>query len=176
GKRVVVVGGGTSAVQLFTEIADVAADMTWVTRTPPRFRDGPFNREAGRAAVAMVEQAVREGRPPESVVRVTGLPLSEKEQRARERGVLVRSPMFERITPDGVAWADGTHKRVDVILWATGFRAAIDHLAPLGLRESGGGIRMVGTRAAAEPRLHLVGYGPSASTIGASGAGRTAVR
>src|SRR5699024_8594482 len=77
---------------------------------------------------------------------------------------------------DGVAWADGTHKRVDVILWATGFRAAIDHLAPLGLRESGGGIRMVGTRAAAEPRLHLVGYGPSASTIGANRAGRTAVR
>src|SRR5699024_4342179 len=70
GKRVVVVGGGTSAVQLFTEIADVAANMTWVTRTPPRFRDGPFTREAGRAAVAMVERAVREGRPPDSVVHV----------------------------------------------------------------------------------------------------------
>src|SRR5699024_1082094 len=176
GKRVVVVGGGTSAVQLFTEIADVAADMTWVTRTPPRFRDGPFTREAGRAAVAMVEQAVREGRPPEGVVRVTGVPVSEKEERARQRGVLVRSPMFERITPDGVAWSDGTRKKADVILWATGFRPAIDHLAPLGLRESGGGIRLAGTRAATEPRLHLVGYGPSASTIGANRAGRTAAR
>lgn len=176
GDRVVVVGGGTSAVQLFTEIADVAAEMTWVTRTPPRFRDGPFTREAGRAAVAMVQRAVREGRPPESVVRVTGLPLSEKEERARQRGVLVRQPMFERIVPDGVVWPDGTHKPADVILWATGFRAAIDHLAPLGLREVGGGVRMAGTRAAAEPRLHLVGYGPSASTVGANRAGRTAVR
>src|SRR5699024_761861 len=174
GKRVVVVGGGTSAVQLFTEIADVAADMTWVTRTPPRFRDGPFTREAGRAAVAMVEQAVREGRPPDSVVHVTGLPLSEKAERARRRGVLVRQPMFERVVPDGIVWPDGSHKQVDVILWATGFRAAIDHLAPLDVRERGGGIRMAGTRAVVEPRLHLVGYGPSASTVGANRAGRAA--
>jgi hypothetical protein len=35
---------------------------------------------------------------------------------------------------------------------------------------------MVGTRVAAEPRLHLIGYGPSASTIGANRAGRAAVR
>lgn len=176
GKRVIVVGGGTSAVQLFTEIAEVAAEMTWVTRRRPEFRMGPFTRDDGRAAVAMVEEAVRAGRPPESVVRVTGLPLSEEVERARERGLLVRHPMFERIVPDGAVWPDGTEKSADVILWATGFRAAIDHLAPLGLREPGGGIRMAGTQAAAEPRLHLVGYGPSASTIGATRAGRTAAR
>jgi hypothetical protein len=34
---------------------------------------------------------------------------------------------------------------------------------------------MDGTRVVAEPRLHLVGYGPSASTIGANRAGRGAV-
>jgi pyruvate/2-oxoglutarate dehydrogenase complex dihydrolipoamide dehydrogenase (E3) component len=87
--------------------------------------------------------------------------------------------MFDRITHDGVEWNDGPHRRhlaADVILWATGFRAAIDHLAPLKLREPGGGIRIDGTRAVADPRLHLVGYGPSASTIGANRAGRTAVR
>ncbi|MER2225017.1 MAG: pyridine nucleotide-disulfide oxidoreductase, partial [Rhodococcus sp. (in: high G+C Gram-positive bacteria)] len=55
-------------------------------------------------------------------------------------------------------------------------RAALDHLAPLGLRERGGGIRMDGTRVVAEPRVHLVGYGPSASTVGATRAGRSAVR
>ncbi|NUP34882.1 MAG: pyridine nucleotide-disulfide oxidoreductase, partial [Streptomycetaceae bacterium] len=63
----------------------------------------------------------------------------------------------------------------DVILWATGFRAAVEHLAPLRLREPGGGIRVEGTRAVADPRIHLVGYGPSASTIGANRAGRAAV-
>lgn len=176
GKRVIVVGGGTSAVQLFTEIAAVAADITWVTRRPPEFHEGTFTREDGRAAVAKVEEAVRAGRPPESVVRVTGLPLSEEAERARVQGKLVRHPMFDRITPQGVVWSDGTEKPTDVIVWATGFRAAIDHLAPLGLREPGGGVRMAGTQAAAEPRLHLVGYGPSASTIGATRAGRTAAR
>jgi pyruvate/2-oxoglutarate dehydrogenase complex dihydrolipoamide dehydrogenase (E3) component len=64
----------------------------------------------------------------------------------------------------------------DVILWATGFRPAVDHLAPLRLREPGGGIRLEGTRVAADPRVHLVGYGPSASTVGANRAGRAAVR
>ena len=34
---------------------------------------------------------------------------------------------------------------------------------------------MDGTRAVAEPRLHLLGYGPSASTIGANRASRRAV-
>ncbi|HEY0804732.1 MAG TPA: pyridine nucleotide-disulfide oxidoreductase, partial [Pseudonocardiaceae bacterium] len=64
----------------------------------------------------------------------------------------------------------------DVILWCTGWRASLDHLAPLRLREPGGGIRMDGTRVVAQPRLHLVGYGPSASTVGANRAGRQAVR
>jgi hypothetical protein len=52
----------------------------------------------------------------------------------------------------------------------------VDHLAPLRLREPGGGIRLDGTRAVRDPRVHLVGYGPSASTIGANRAGRAAVR
>jgi hypothetical protein len=34
---------------------------------------------------------------------------------------------------------------------------------------------MDGTQVAAEPRVHLVGYGPSSSTIGANRAGRAAV-
>ena len=84
--------------------------------------------------------------------------------------------MFDRITEDGVAWADGRAVRADAILWATGFRAAVAHLAPLRLRAPGGGIRMDGTSVTGEPRIHLVGYGPSASTIGANRAGQAAAR
>ncbi|MEU8545932.1 NAD(P)-binding domain-containing protein [Streptomyces roseoverticillatus] len=176
GQRVVVVGGGTSAVQHLLEIAEVAAATTWVTRRPPVFREGPINEEWGRAAVARVEERVRQGLPPQSVVSVTGLPMTEAMERARAAGVLVPRPVFDRVTPTGVAWADGSTVDADVILWATGFRAAVDHLAPLKLREPGGGIRLEGTRAARDPRVHLVGYGPSASTIGANRAGRAAVR
>ncbi|MEV4684583.1 NAD(P)-binding domain-containing protein [Streptomyces kurssanovii] len=176
GKRVIVVGGGASGTQHLMELAEVAAGTTWVTRRPPVFRDGPFDEDAGRAAVAMVEERVRRGLPPRSVVSVTGLPLTDAIRQARRTGVLDRLPMFQRITPSGVAWDDGRSVEADVILWATGFRAAIDHLAPLRLREPGGGIRVEGTRAVRDARVHLVGYGPSASTIGANRAGRAAVR
>ncbi|GAA3184920.1 MULTISPECIES: NAD(P)-binding domain-containing protein [Streptomyces] len=175
GRRVVVVGGGTSAVQQLLEIAPVAAATVWVTRRPPVFRDGPFGEAEGRAAVAAVERRVREGLPPRSVVSVTGLPMTEAMRRARADGVLRRLPMFERITEDEVVWADGSTFAADVLLYATGFRPSIGHLAPLRLREAGGGIRLAGTRAVRDPRVHLVGYGPSASTIGANRAGRAAV-
>ncbi|MBX7465038.1 NAD(P)/FAD-dependent oxidoreductase [Streptomyces sp. MAG02] len=176
GLRVIVVGGGASGTQHLMEIAEVAADTTWVTRRPPVFREGPFDEDAGREAVAMVEERVRLGLPPRSVVSVTGLPLNDAVRAARARGVLDRLPMFDRITEHGVAWNDGRSVEADVILWATGFRPVIDHLAPLRLREAGGGIRLEGTRAARDERVHLVGYGPSASTIGANRAGRSAVR
>ncbi|MBP2580588.1 novobiocin biosynthesis protein NovC [Streptomyces sp. PvR006] len=175
GKRVLVVGGGASGTQHLMEIADVAADTFWVTRREPVWREGPFGEMEGRAAVALVEERVRRGLPPKSVVSVTGLPLNDAIRAARARGILDRLPMFDRITPTGVAWDDGRTVDVDVILWATGFRAAIDHLTPLRLREPGGGIRVEGTRAARDERVHLVGYGPSASTIGANRAGRAAV-
>ncbi|AZM44776.1 pyridine nucleotide-disulfide oxidoreductase [Streptomyces sp. WAC 06738] len=176
GQRVVVVGGGASGTQHLLELAGTAAETAWVTRRPPVWRQGPFTEDWGRAVVARVDERVRAGLPPKSVVGETGLALTDEVRAARAAGVLVRRPMFERITPDGVAWADGTVFRADAILWATGFRAAVDHLAPLRLREPGGGIRMDGTRAARDPRIHLVGYGPSASTIGANRAGRAAVR
>ncbi|MDX2681963.1 NAD(P)-binding domain-containing protein [Streptomyces sp. NY05-11A] len=176
GLRVVVVGGGASGTQHLLEIAPYAADTTWVTRRAPVFREGPFDEGAGRAAVALVEERVRQGLPPKSVVSVTGLPLTDAIRQGLADGVLDRLPMFDRITPDGVAWDDGRRVDADVILWATGFRAAVEHLAPLRLREPGGGVRVEGTRAVADPRIHLVGYGPSASTIGANRAGRAAVR
>lgn len=176
GLRVIVVGGGASGTQHLMEIAPYAAGTTWVTRRPPVFREGPFTEEFGREAVALVEERVRQGLPPKSVVSVTGLPLNDAIRQALADGVLDRRPMFDRITPDGVEWSDGQRVDADVILWATGFRAAIDHLAPLRLREPGGGIRVEGTRAVADSRVHLVGYGPSASTIGANRAGRAAVR
>jgi cation diffusion facilitator CzcD-associated flavoprotein CzcO len=171
-----VVGGGISAIQLLDEISQVTTTL-WVTRREPQFSTGPFVIEAGRAAVAMVEQRVRAGLPPLSVVSVTGLPETPAIAAMRARGVLQRHPMFSEITETGVRWSDGREERADVILWCTGFRSSLDHLAPLDLREEGGGIRMGGrlaTQVLRDPRVHLVGYGPSASTIGANRAGAAA--
>ena len=176
GQHVVIVGGGISAIQLLDEISQVTT-TTWVTRRPPEFRTGPFDEAAGRAAVAMVEDRVRHGLPPNSVVSVTGLPVTPTIEAMRARGALHRLPMFSDIVEDGVRWPDGTVVRADVILWCTGFRSSLDHLAPLMLRTDDGGILMTGrlaTQVAKDPRVHLVGYGPSASTIGANRAGGAA--
>jgi len=176
GKHVIIVGAGISAIQLLDEISRVTT-TTWTTRRPPEFRTGPFDEAAGRAAVALVEDRVRRGLPPSSVVSVTGLPLTPAVEAMRARGVLNRHPMFSEITADGVRWDDGTTLHADVILWCTGFRSSLDHLAPLLLREPDGGIVMTGrlaTQVAKDPRIHLVGYGPSASTIGANRAGGAA--
>jgi thioredoxin reductase len=176
-KHVIIVGGGISAVQLLDEISRVTT-TTWVTRRPPEFRQGPFTIEDGRAAVAQVEERVRRGLPPNSVVSVTGIPITPAVESMQARGVLKRLPMFSEIVEDGVRWDDGTEQQADVILWCTGFRSSLDHLAPLMLREASGGITMTGrlaTQVAKDPRVHLVGYGPSASTIGANRAGGAAV-
>jgi len=145
-----------------------------VTRRPPVWRDADFTPEAGRAAVALVAERVRRGLPPASVVSVTGLALRAQEQDALARGVYQRQPVPARLTPTGIAWADGREQQADAVLWATGFRPDVAHLAPLRLRSPAGGIQLDGTTAVRDPRVQLVGYGPSASTIGANRAGRTA--
>lgn len=180
GKRVLVVGGGASAVQFLGVLAPIT-DTLWATRRVPIWRDDDFTSEAGAAAVALVEQRVAQGLPPQSVVSVTGLMLRPQEREAEQLGAYAdRRPMFQSIEADGVRWADGSFEQVDVILWATGFRPAIGHLGPLQLRSDAGGIQLDrngrGTTAVKDPRIQLVGYGPSASTIGGNRAGRTAAK
>jgi putative flavoprotein involved in K+ transport len=57
----------------------------------------------------------------------------------------------------------------DVVVWCTGFRPALSHLAPLRLRDTEGRVAVDGTTAAEEPRLHLLGYGgwtgPASATL-----------
>ena len=175
GRRVVIVGAGISAVQLLDEISRIT-DTLWVTRREVRWDAGDFDTAARIAAIAGVEARVQQGLPPGSVISVTGQHWTPWAEAARDRGALVRHPMFTAIEPDGVRMPDGSLEHADVILWATGFRADIRHLAPLGLRTAAGGIRVAHGRAIDEPRLFVIGYGPSQSTVGANRAGRDAVR
>jgi cation diffusion facilitator CzcD-associated flavoprotein CzcO len=175
GRRVAVVGGGISALQLLEEISRVAITH-WYTRREPVFREDGFEPEvAGRETIAKVVADVEAGRPTGSVVSYTGLPWTPYALAARQRGVLQRRPMFTAVEPYGVREADGSFTSVDAIVWATGFKAALAHLDPLGLRNDLGGIRMIGTQVADEPGVHLIGFGPSQSTVGANRAGRDAV-
>ena len=175
GRRVAVVGGGISAIQQLEEISRVASTF-WYTRRPPEFSDEPFMPETtGRRTIAKVIADTEAGHPIRSIVSYTGLFWTPYAQAAEARGALRRRPMFRAIVSDGVIEADGGLTAVDDIVWATGFRPALAHLDPLGLQNAEGGIAMRGTRVAAEPRVHLIGFGPSQSTVGANRAGRAAV-
>lgn len=176
GQSVVVVGGGLSAVQFLLQLAAAGARTTWVTRRPPDWTDRPFDPAWGRAVEESVRDRTRQGLPPLSVVAATGIPLIPEYRAGQEAGVLVSAGPMTALTPHGVVLATGRTVNADAILWATGFRHALDHLAPLKLREPGGGIRSDGVDVAADARVFLVGYGASASTLGATRAGRQAAR
>lgn len=177
GQSVVVVGGGTSAIGFLLELEGVAASLTWATRRPVDFRDeSELTIEGGVAAVAMQDAAARAGQALPSIVSGTGVPRTRRIAAGIERGVLVERPMFSRIEENGVRWPDGSFTRADAIIWATGFRPELRHLAPLKLREKSGGLTVASGASWQDSRIFLAGYGPQASTIGANRAGRIIAR
>ncbi|MFF9564932.1 NAD(P)-binding domain-containing protein [Leifsonia sp. NPDC014704] len=177
GQSVVVVGGGTSAIGFLLELEGVADALTWATRRPVDFRDeSELTIEGGVAAVAMQDAAARAGQALPSIVSGTGVPRTRRIAAGIERGVLTERPMFTRIEKDGVRWPDGSFTRADAIIWATGFRPELRHLAPLHLREKTGGLTVASGASWQDSRIFLAGYGPQASTIGANRAGRIIAR
>lgn len=177
GQRVAVVGGGNSAAQILAEVSQVA-ETVWCTTRPPRLLPDDVDGRALFAAATQRVQALREGHEHEGVGGLGDIVAVPSVRAARDRGVLQARPMFSRLTSQGVGWADGAEEQVDAIIWCTGFRPALGHLSGLHLRGDHGQIPTggpAGTRASAEPRLFLVGYGdwtgPASATL--LGVGRT---
>ena len=174
---VVVVGGGTSAIGFLLELEGIAKNLTLVSRRPIDFLpDGELTVESRRSSVEMQVEAARAGKALPSIVSGTGIPRTRRIQAGIERGLLTPRPMFSSIEPGGVRWSNGAFLHADVILWSTGFRPELRHLAPLKLREKEGGIVVAQGSSWKDPRIFFAGYGPQASTVGANRAGRTIAR
>ncbi|GAA3550630.1 hypothetical protein GCM10022197_01880 [Microlunatus spumicola] len=103
---------------------------------------------------------------------------------ARRRGELEALPVPDRFTPDGVAWDDPARDlRVDAVVWCTGFRPDLRHLAGLELtRREGRPVTdpALRSRSVDDPRLFFVGYGDwcgpaSATLIGVGASARATV-
>ncbi|WP_395108287.1 ArsO family NAD(P)H-dependent flavin-containing monooxygenase [Actinomadura sp. SCN-SB] len=183
GRRVVIVGGGNSAAQILADLSGLlGTHVTWVTRRPPRLLpdhvDGRalFDIATRRRAALLNGDGSGDG----GVAGLGDIVAVRPVRAARDRGVLKARPLFGHLTKTGVGWPDGAHLDCDVIIWCTGFRPALRHLAPLRLGDRQGHIPVAATRAIGEPRLHLVGYGDwtgpaSATLIGAGMNARDAV-
>ncbi|WP_346163699.1 ArsO family NAD(P)H-dependent flavin-containing monooxygenase [Streptomyces bangladeshensis] len=181
GRRVIVVGGGNAGARIAADLAH-DTELTWVTRRPPRFLPDDIDGRALFDVATARRRALDEGRTDTGGVASLGDIVAVPPVReARDRGLLRSTPMFTRLTPTGAEWADGTRAEADAIIWCTGFRPTLSHLAPLRLRDCHGRIAVEGTRAVGEPRLHLLGYGDwtgpaSATLIGVGRPAREAAR
>ena len=158
GKRVLIVGGGNSGAQILAEVSKVA-EVTWVTLHPPRFLpddvDGRYLFDQATARY----RAIQEGRTPPPSLGLADIVMVDTVREARDRGVLHAEPPFAWFTEHGIAWDDGRTREIDAVIWCTGFRPALAHLATLGVIDEKGRVEVKGTRSVAEPALWLVGYG-----------------
>lgn len=168
GRRVAIVGGGNSAAQILAEVSAVA-DTTWLTQRPPRFLPDDVDGRALFDLATARRRSLATGTTAAGVGGLGDIVMVEAVREARARGVLHAQPMFTHLTDTGFSWPDGTRQQVDTIIWCTGFRPALGHLAPLALRERDGRIATAETQALKESRLHLVGYGdwtgPASATL-----------
>ncbi|MFS8099353.1 ArsO family NAD(P)H-dependent flavin-containing monooxygenase [Lentzea alba] len=147
GQKVVVVGGGNSGAQIAADLVP-HTELTWMTRRPPRYMPDEIDGKA------LFDIATRHG----SVSGLGDIVAVPPVREARDNGLLVAAPMdFEALSG------------ADVVVWCTGFRPALSHLAPLRLRDVDGRVAVDGTTAVEEPRLHLLGYGgwtgPASATL-----------
>jgi putative flavoprotein involved in K+ transport len=187
GKRVVVVGGGNSGAQIVAELTEPGsgvARVTWATLEAPMFLpdeiDGRYLFEQATA----IYNARKEGRAPPPARSLGDIVMVAPVKAARERGVLVSVPMFRSITKKGVIWPDGNSSDEDAIIWATGYKPALDHLSPLGIVTPENRVDVAGaagTRSTLQPNLWLVGYGnwtgyASATLIGVGRSARATVQ
>ncbi|MFJ8406150.1 flavin-containing monooxygenase [Streptomyces microflavus] len=136
GQRVIVVGGGNSAIQIAAELGPLAG-TTLATRRPvawtpqrPLGRDlrwwlkhtrldtAPIRRLLAKVPVSMIDDGTYRA--------------------ALDRHGVDRRAMFSRFTTDGVLWTDGSKEDVDAVVFATGYRPVFGYLTGSGALDAAG--------------------------------------
>jgi putative flavoprotein involved in K+ transport len=127
-QRVVVIGGGNSAIQIAYELAQVS-NVSLATRNP----------------ISYTPQRIL-GKDIHFWLKVTGvdtLPYGRKfsmNTSVMDTGVYKKAilnnrpdskPMFARYTEEGVEWSDGCEEKVDSVIYATGYKPNVNYLSSL---------------------------------------------
>jgi cation diffusion facilitator CzcD-associated flavoprotein CzcO len=198
GERVLVVGPGSSGMEIADELANHGAAQVWLAvRTPPNIllRQGPGGIPGDLLGVAMMHMPTRVadafarlGRRAIGDLSAHGLPLPDEGVMSRLRrlgvapaivdaGVIdtIRArrieivPAVEAFHSAGVRLRDGTALEPDAVICATGYRPALDALVgELGVLDERGRPTANGETPAA-PGLRFVGYVPRPGGLGYAG-------
>ncbi|SDM20324.1 putative flavoprotein involved in K+ transport [Nonomuraea maritima] len=137
GQRIVVVGGGNSAVQIAYELAEVA-DVTIASRQPLQFFPQMVG---GKDAHYWHTTTGFDSLPPHWLARIaTGTLVMDTGDYAAAltEGRMNRRPMFSAFEGRDVVWADGTREPVDVVIYATGYLPNLNFLTSLGALDANG--------------------------------------
>lgn len=168
-KRVLVVGGGRSAVAGLLELERLGAHTVWSTLRDPEFERPPqlgLRRrrlrvgDLGLRRRQRLERMVERGKWLPSDASVRAIPLTRTVYEGQRRGVLASRGPLSRFEPDAVVLADGSREPIDAVVWATGGREATGHLTPLGLRDGGGSVKVRAGWSRRDPRVGFLTYGP----------------
>jgi len=157
GKRVAIVGEGNSGAQILAEVSKITGTI-WITQKEPRFLpDHIDGRYLFDAATQMYEDQKmgKQYKPPS----LGDIVMVDSVKDARARKVLKSKRPFEKFTDDSLLWVDGHEEKIDVVIYCTGFKASLKHLASLNVINEDGKAEAEGTKSKKVEGLWFVGYG-----------------
>lgn len=174
GRRVLVVGGGRTAVALLRLLEGRAAALAWSTRRVPAFRLAEAGAPGGfagalRPAFTPSWGLRRDERAPMRAPQRAWIPRTPEIDSAIARGLLRSRGALARFATGGATEAltahfvDGTAFDADLVVWATGSHASRRHLAPLHVRTHRDGTPAPPGWSRADARVAIVGDGPDAT-------------
>lgn len=135
GERVVVVGGGNSAVQIAVELAR-SARVTLATRSPLRWIG---QRPLGRDLHWWLTRTGLDAAPLGRWLNAAAPVVDDGAYRAAlAAGRPDHRPLFDRLDGDEVVWGGGEREPVDALILATGYRPHLPYLAGTGALDDEG--------------------------------------
>jgi cation diffusion facilitator CzcD-associated flavoprotein CzcO len=180
GRRVLIIGSGNTGAEIAIDLAEHGVTASVSIRAganvvPRELLGLPIQRWAHVIAAlpplvtrpiagVMLRNAARRQRkagvprPTGSVIGRPGVPVIGLDfLRLARSGAIGIRPGIQAFRPDAVVFADGREEFYDVVMFATGYRPALDYLDGLLTRDEGGWPARDGVRSTDQPDLYFVG-------------------